>query len=194
MSRLSAVAVTGNLSAPSRSVVLARAALDALAGLRDFDVRVIDLSSAGSALVSAVRRADVEAQVADMLLAAETADVLVAVTPVHRGSFTGLFKHYFDLLDGDALQDVPVILGATSGSARHTLVVEYALRPLFAFFRAHTVPTALYAADADFDAGRTLLPALQHRVAEAAEQAVSLLVPRTPRTALSHPRVLRQST
>jgi len=175
MTRLNAVAVTGNLSSPSRTVVLARATLAALGALREMNTSLIDLSSVGAKLVSAPRREDVDPAVEQVLSAAESADILIAVTPVYRGSFTGLFKHYFDLLDQDSLRDVPVILGATGGGRRHTLVVEYALRPLFAFFGAHTVPTALYAADEDFDASRALLPELVSRVREAARQAVSLL-------------------
>ena len=175
MSRLNAVAVTGNLSSPSRTVVLARATLAALGALREMNTSLIDLSSVGAKLVSAARREDVDPAVEQVLSAAESADILIAVTPVYRGSFTGLFKHYFDLLDQESLRDVPVILGAAGGGRRHTLVVEYALRPLFAFFGAHTVPTALYAADEDFDSTRTLLPELVSRVREAARQAVSLL-------------------
>jgi FMN reductase len=175
MSKLNAVAVTGNLTVPSRTVVLARAILAALESLRELNATLIDLSAIGTNLVCAVRREDVEPAVEEVLSATESADILIAVTPVYRGSFTGLFKHYFDLLDQDSLRDVPVILGATGGGRRHTLVVEYALRPLFAFFGAHTVPTAIYAADEDFDSGRVLLPELVSRIREAARQAVGLL-------------------
>ncbi|OYU96670.1 MAG: FMN reductase, partial [Burkholderiales bacterium PBB5] len=81
----------------------------------------------------------------------ESADLVIAATPVYKGSYTGLFKHLFDLVDPNALVGRPVLLAANGGSERHALVVDHQLRPLFAFFRALTVPSAVYAAEADFD-------------------------------------------
>ena len=40
----------------------------------------------------------------------------------------------------------PVLIGATGGTARHSLALEYALRPLFSYLRTVVVPTAVYAA------------------------------------------------
>lgn len=81
----------------------------------------------------------------------ESADVLIAVTPVFRGTLSGHFKHFFDLVTLDSLRGVPVIVGASGGGDKHCLVVEYALRPLFGFFQAFTVPTGIYANERDFD-------------------------------------------
>ena len=63
------------------------------------------------------------------------------------------------MLDPEALAGKPVLIAATGGSARHSLVLDYALRPLFAYLRASLVPTAVFAATADFGAdesGRSL--------------------------------------
>ncbi|MER7406052.1 FMN reductase [Streptomyces sp. NPDC000070] len=81
------------------------------------------------------------------------ADGLIAVTPVFTASYSGLFKSFFDLIDPDALTGTPVLVAATGGTARHSLVLEHALRPLFAYLRAAVVPTAVYAASEDWGSG-----------------------------------------
>ena len=69
------------------------------------------------------------------------ADGLIAVTPIFSASYSGLFKTFFDVVDKDALSGKPVLLGATAGTARHSLALEHALRPLFAYLRTVVVPT-----------------------------------------------------
>ena len=78
------------------------------------------------------------------------ADGLIVVTPVFNASFSGLFKMFFDALDPDALTGTPVLLAATAGSPRHSLVLDHAMRPLFAYLRAVVVPTGVFAATEDF--------------------------------------------
>jgi FMN reductase len=95
----------------------------------------------------------------------------VVGSPTYKGSYTGLFKHFFDLVDPLALQGKPVILTATGGGERHALIVEHQLRPLFGFFMAHTLPTAVYAADRDFSDYRLASDPIQRR----AEQTVDEL-------------------
>jgi FMN reductase len=82
--------------------------------------------------------------------AVAAADALIAVTPVFSASYSGLFKSFFDVLDRDALAGKPVLLGATGGSARHSLALEYAIRPLFSYLRARTVQTVVFAAPEDW--------------------------------------------
>lgn len=77
-------------------------------------------------------------------------DGLVAVTPIFKASYSGLFKMFFDVLDTDALNGMPTIIAATAGTARHSLVLEYSLRPLLVYMRADVVPTSLFAATEDF--------------------------------------------
>jgi FMN reductase len=88
------------------------------------------------------------------------ADAVIAVTPIFSASYSGLFKTFFDVLDKDALVGTPVLMGATAGTARHSLALEHALRPLFAYLRATVVPTAVFAAAEDWagagEAGRAL--------------------------------------
>ena len=58
------------------------------------------------------------------------ADGLIAVTPIFNASYSGLFKSFFDVFEDSALLDKPVLLGATGGTARHSLALEHALRHL----------------------------------------------------------------
>lgn len=96
------------------------------------------------------------------------ADALIAVTPVFSGSYSGLFKTFFDVLDKEALIDQPVLLAATAGTARHSLVLEHAMRPLFSYLRAHVTPTAVFAAPEDWGTGGGPSGALADRIARAA--------------------------
>ncbi|MFI6002067.1 CE1759 family FMN reductase [Streptomyces sp. NPDC051366] len=102
------------------------------------------------------------------------ADGLVAVTPVFAASYSGLFKSFFDIIDKDALTGKPVLLGATGGTARHSLVTEHALRPLFSYLRALVLPTAVYAASQDWgDEG------LAQRIARAGAELARFMAPAT---------------
>ncbi|OEJ55330.1 NADPH-dependent FMN reductase [Streptomyces agglomeratus] len=81
------------------------------------------------------------------------ADGVIAVTPAFNASFSGLFKSFFDVLPEETLADMPVLIGATGGTERHSLVLEHALRPMFSYLHAIVSPRGVYAATADFGAG-----------------------------------------
>ncbi|MER5452321.1 FMN reductase [Streptomyces sp. NPDC002766] len=98
------------------------------------------------------------------------ADGLIVVTPVFSASYSGLFKSFFDVLDKDALEGKPVLIAATGGTARHSLVLEHALRPLFAYLRAVVVPTGVYAASEDWGA-----EGLDGRIERAAGELAALM-------------------
>lgn len=102
------------------------------------------------------------------------ADGLVAVTPVFSASYSGLFKSFFDVLDAHALQGMPVLIGATGGTARHSLALEHAVRPLFAYLRALVVPTAVYAASEDWASAEDGT-ALADRIARAGHELARLV-------------------
>lgn len=78
------------------------------------------------------------------------ADGLIAVTPVFQASYSGLFKMFFDVLDRKALANLPTIIGATAGTARHSLILEHAVRPLMSYLGALVMPTAVFFATEDF--------------------------------------------
>jgi FMN reductase len=102
------------------------------------------------------------------------ADGLIVVTPVFTASYSGLFKSFFDVIDNTALIGMPVLLGATGGTERHSLVLDYHLRPMFAYLRAIPTPTAVYAASADWGAGGERSGQVQRRIDRAAGELASL--------------------
>ena len=106
------------------------------------------------------------------------ADALVAVTPVYAASYSGLFKMFFDLLEEEVLAGTPVLLAATAGTARHSLVLEHAMRPLFSHLHAVAVPTAVFAAPEDWAGGDRTGPGLDRRIARAAGQLADLVAGR----------------
>ncbi|TDO33792.1 FMN reductase [Kribbella sp. VKM Ac-2527] len=107
------------------------------------------------------------------------ADALIAVTPTFSASYSGLFKLFFDVLDDKALVGKPVLIGATGGTERHSLVLEYAMRPLFAYLQAVVVPTAVYAASSDWGPHAT---ALRSRSTRAATELADLITNTAPST------------
>ncbi len=110
------------------------------------------------------------------------ADAVIAVSPIFSASYSGLFKTFVDVLDKDALAGTPVLLGATAGTARHSLALEHAMRPLFAYLRATVVPTAVFAASEDWaGAGADAAgSALADRVRRAAGELADLVAGRPP--------------
>lgn len=75
------------------------------------------------------------------------------------------------MLDQEALTGKPVLIAATGGTARHSLALEHALRPLFAYLRAVVVPTAVYAASEDWGNN----DGLNRRIDRAAAELAALL-------------------
>lgn len=171
--------VVGSAGNPSRTRVLAlalaEAVTQALAPQAHARVQVLDVALLAPQLTRTDPAGALPPDGAAAVRAIETADLVIAASPVYKGSYTGLFKHLFDLVDPDALVGRPVLLAANGGSERHALVVDHQLRPLFAFFRALTIPSAVYAAQADFDGYALHSDALRRRIAEAAAQAAALL-------------------
>lgn len=98
------------------------------------------------------------------------ADGLIAVTPIFTASVSGLFKSFADILDDGALAGKPVLIAATGGTARHSLALDHAMRPLLAYMRAVTVPTGVYAAPEDWSqsAPESSSAALSARIRRAA--------------------------
>lgn len=107
-------------------------------------------------------------------------DGVIAVTPIFSASYNGLFKNFFDLLDEDVMVGKPVLLAATAGTARHSLALEHAIRPLFTFLRALTTPTAVFAAAEDWGNNRTIDGGLAARIKRAAAEFASLVAEREP--------------
>ncbi|MCO1338291.1 hypothetical protein BJH93_05185 [Kocuria polaris] len=149
------VVVSGGLGVPSTSRLLGdriaeatAQSVEALGGSARVDV--VELREYAGDIANAMvsRYASPRLQAAIDRVAG--ADALVAVSPVFTASVSGLFKSFLDVLDPSALAGMPVVLAATGGSARHSLVIDYALRPVFAYLKAEVVPTGVFAAPGDW--------------------------------------------
>jgi FMN reductase len=173
--KLKVVAVSGGLQRPSRTLALVEAIVARIADLVPLDLHIVELSEIAADVGTTLDRRTASSVVEAHLRAIEEADALIVASPVFRASFTGLFKHLFDLVGQDALVDVPVLLAATGGSERHALVLEHQLRPLFSFFQARTLPIGVYASTHDFTDYQVTNAALHERIALAAERAVPWL-------------------
>lgn len=172
---LRVVVVNGSPSRQSKTLGLVDVVLDTLRQMLPVEASQADVYRLGSGFTGAVERDDVTPEVEAMLRLAEEADLLIAATPVYRGSYPGMFKHFFDFVDQYALANKPVLLAATGGSDHHALVLEHALRPLFAFFQALTVPVAIFASAGDFDGTTLLNPRVYGRIEMSLTDVVDLL-------------------
>ena len=172
------VVISAGLSQPSSTRLLAdRLAIATQARVesagRAVSVEVVELRTLAHALADNLVTGFPSGDLADAISAVEQADAVIAVTPIFTASYSGLFKTFVDVLDKDALAGKPVLIAATAGTARHSLALEHALRPLFSYLRAVVVPTAVFAATEDFGhAG------LQERIERAADELTELVVGR----------------
>jgi FMN reductase len=179
--------VTAGLSVPSSTRILADQLAAATAGAlrsrgESVQVDVIELRGLAHALADNLLTGFPSGSLADAISTLRRADAVIAVTPVFNASYSGLFKTFFDVLEPGLLTDKPVLLAATAGTARHSLVLDHALRPLFAYLKASMVPTAVFAASQDF--GSTSDGKLADRIDRAAaELAAFVSVDGPPRRA-----------
>lgn len=179
------VVVHAGLSRPSSTGLLAdrlaAASRDALLE-RGVDTRVetIDLRDHAQALANALLTGFASGALREAMEAVAAADALVAVTPVYQASYSGLFKLFFDALREGELRGTPVLMAATAGTARHSLVLEHAMRPMFAYLKAVTVPTAVFAASEDWGASGTVDRGLETRIGLAAAELADLVAGATP--------------
>ena len=144
---------------------------------RTADLETIELRPLAHAMTDAVLTGFATG---DLAVAAETvanADAVIAVTPVFNASYSGLFKSFFDVLEAGTLDGTPILIAATAGSARHSLVLDHALRPLFGYMHTVVVPTGVFAASEDWG-DNAAAGALRRRVDRAASELADLVVAR----------------
>jgi len=171
---LLAVAVSGSPRTGSRTTALVSAVLRRVAELADARAALVEVAPVVPDLAAnpPAARADATRRALELV---ESADLLVVGSPSFNASYSGAFKMFVDALDPAALRGVPVLLTATGGSARHTLMIEQHLRPLFAHFRAATLPTTVYASAQELSAHGVSDPELLARVGTAAAEAAAVL-------------------
>ena len=166
------VVISAGLSVPSSTRLLAdRLAEATVAAIaHPVEVEVVELRPLAHPLADHLLTGFPSGGLAEAIETVRRADALIVVTPVFSASYSGLFKTFFDVLEPETLAGVPVLIAATAGTARHSLVLEHALRPLFSYLHAVVVPTAVFAASEDFgEAG------LQSRIDRAAGELAGLL-------------------
>lgn len=181
MSDVKKVAViAAGLSQPSSTRLLADRLTEAtVTDLRDrgieAEVTVIELRDLAHDVTNNLLTGFPSTKLDEAIAAVTSADGLIAVTPIFTTSYSGLFKSFIDVLDPQSLTDLPVLLGATGGTDRHSLAIDYAMRPLFSYLHAVAVPTGVYAASADWGSGsNSASSTLPARIARAAGELAAL--------------------
>ncbi|MEO7352208.1 MAG: FMN reductase [Marmoricola sp.] len=174
--------VSAGLSEPSSTRLLAdllgEAALAALEGSgRAAEVEIIELRPLAHAITDALLTGFPTGDLAGAVEKVASADAVIAVSPVFSASYSGLFKTFFDILEPETLDAMPVLIAATAGSARHSLVLDHALRPLFGYLHAVVVPTGVFAAGEDWGTN-DVAGDLRKRVDRAAGELADLVVAR----------------
>ena len=188
MNQRSLVVISAGLSQPSSTRLLAdqlsAAAVNAAAAKNiELQVRVVELRDLAHDIANNLLTGFPPAALKEATDAVAAADALIAVTPIFTASYSGLFKSFIDVLEKDTLAGKPVLIAATAGTARHSLALEHALRPLFAYLRAVVLPTAVFAATDDFGAD-SADGTLRSRITRAAGELAGELERRDPVTVL----------
>jgi FMN reductase len=170
--------VSAGLGNPSSTRLLADRLSAAAARAREalgepIVVDVVELRPLAHALADNMLTGFAAGELAEAVAQVRRADALIAVTPVFSASYSGLFKSFFDVLDPESLTGTPVLVAATAGTARHSLVLDHAVRPLFSYLRAVVVPTGVFAATEDF--GSTAAGPLDERIERAASELAALV-------------------
>ncbi len=179
--------ISAGLSEPSSTRQLADAlarasAIELERGGEAAEIEVIELRHIAPDVLNGLLTGTHAAPLANALRVVEDADAVIAVTPIFSTSYSGLFKMFVDLIDRDALTGTPVILGATAGTPRHSLAIDYAIRPIFAYLHADVVPTGVFAATADWGGQGTDAEGLPGRIARAARELAGKLAGSAPRS------------
>jgi FMN reductase len=139
---------------------------------------VIELRDLAHQITDAMLTGFATGALADAVRRVTTADAVIAVSPIYTGSYSGLFKSFVDVLEDGTLEGKPVLIAATAGTARHSLVLEFAMRPLFAYLKADVVPTAVFAASEDFGSGSLAGGSLSTRIDRAARELADTVLRR----------------
>jgi len=179
--------ISGRLREPSSTRLLAgrvdTAVHKALAAIdMSATSTMLELRPLGRAIMDAMLTGVVAPELEEAFDAVASADGLIAVTPAFNASFSGLFKSFFDVLPEQTLWDMPVLIAATGGTERHSLVLDHALRPMFSYLHAIVAPAGVYAATDDFGAAQRGSGALSERIDTAARDFARLLSSCSART------------
>lgn len=166
--------VSGGLGSPSSTRVLGDNIASRLIGLRaGVGIEFVELRKIAHGIVDAMLTGFPTGEAARAVETVTSADALVAVSPTFSASMSGLFKSFFDILETDALRGKPVLLAATGGSERHSLMLEFAMRPLFSYLGAAPMRTGIFAATSDF--GGEGAASLERRIRAATAELIDAI-------------------
>lgn len=162
--------VSSGLSQPSSTRLLAdRIATATVAALEGkgvtAEVTVIELRDLAQDITNNLLTGFAPPRLEAAIQSVTESDGLIAVTPIFTTSYSGLFKSFVDVLDPQSITGLPVLLGATGGTERHSLAIDYAMRPLFTYLHAVPVSTGVYAASSDWGSAEDALPGRIDRAA-----------------------------
>jgi FMN reductase len=169
------VVISSGLSTPSSTRQLAdRLSADAAGILQErgveVEVQAFELRDLAHDITNHLLLGFAPPKLEEALEAVASADGLIAVTPIFTTSYAGLFKSFIDVIDQQALTDLPVLIGATGGTPRHSLAIDYAIRPLFTYLHAVPVTTGVYAATSDWGDGGDGVRSLSDRIFRGAKE------------------------
>ena len=175
--------VSAGLSRPSSTRLLAdrlaQATVDELAarGLTT-EVRTFELRDVAHDVVNTMLTGFPSGGLPALLEAVTGADGVIAVTPLFTTTYSGLFKSFVDVLDKDSLVGMPVLLGATGGTPRHSLALDYSVRPLFTYLRADVAATSVFAATDDWAGEADAVNPLPARIRRAGRELAEMVAAR----------------
>lgn len=139
------------------------------------DIEVVELRDLAVDIANNFVTGYAAPRLADVISGVEASDGVIAVSPVFSASYSGLFKSFIDVLDPKALEGKAVLLGATAGTDRHQMVLDFAMRPLFTYLRTRIAATAVFAGPQDWGNNDDGGSPLSVRVDRAAGEFVRLL-------------------
>jgi FMN reductase len=198
MTTRSLAVVSAGLSQPSSTRMLAdKLAVATVARLAEdgieTEVKTFELRDVAQDIMNHMLTGFPSPRLEGVIDAVTGADGLIAVTPIFTTSFSGLFKSFFDVIDNRSLTDMPVVIGATAGTARHSLALDYAIRPMFTYLHAVVVPTSVFAASEDWGSGSDKIKTLPDRIDRAAGELAALVTTSDRSTQVQDPFALDAS-
>ena len=164
--------ISAGLSQPSSTRLLADRLAAATQKHVESRVEVIELRDVATDVMNNMVTGFASPKLEKVIETVTNADAVIAVTPIFTTSYSGLFKSFIDILDPAALTGMPVLIGATGGTERHSLALDYAMRPLFTYLHAVVSPTGVYAASSDWGSAES---SLGERVDRAAAEFAALV-------------------
>ncbi|HMD25668.1 MAG TPA: NAD(P)H-dependent oxidoreductase, partial [Streptosporangiaceae bacterium] len=132
------VVVSAGTSDPSSTRLLADRAAERAVALATqhgnaVTVSVIELREIAADISTALVSQLITPKLRQAITVLGEADGVIAAAPVYQAAPSGLFTSFFDVLDNDLLIAKPLVIAATAGTARHALVVDSSMRPMFAY-------------------------------------------------------------